>query len=238
MKTLHQIALLQSMATGDFYGHKTVGETKKLGDFGIGTFYQLDGELILLDGLCYQAKGDGSIALVSDEKEISFATISFFEADFEYKLNALSSIDALLETLNRLVFEKGQNRFYAVKIEGFFSSLKVRTAYPQTTPYERLDKILPTNQRLYEYTNQTGTLVGLYCPTYMNTLNMPGWHFHFLSEDKTKGGHLVNLTIQKAKAFFSMLDQFLLHLPETTFFHQLDLGRNLDEIIHHVEKTR
>ena len=40
-------------------GSLTVGELLEYGDLGLGTLDSIDGELIVLDGKAYQAKGSG-----------------------------------------------------------------------------------------------------------------------------------------------------------------------------------
>ena len=56
-------------------------ELKKHGDFGIGTFDALDGEMIVLDGVVYQAKADGHIYQAADNLTTPFATVTYFDSD-------------------------------------------------------------------------------------------------------------------------------------------------------------
>lgn len=53
-------------------------------------------------------------------------------------------------------------------------------------------------QVVFEFTQQQGRLVGFWCPPFVGShLNVPGFHFHFLSADKQRGGHLLEVQVQQ-----------------------------------------
>lgn len=52
-------------------------------------------------------------------------------------------------------------------------------------------------QVVFEFTQQEGMLVGFWCPAFVGSnLNVPGFHFHFLSTDKQRGGHVLQMELQ------------------------------------------
>jgi acetolactate decarboxylase len=67
---------------GVFDGILPIGELKKHGDFGIGTFDALEGEMIVLDGKVYHAKADGRVYSVMDNTSTPLATVTYFNSDF------------------------------------------------------------------------------------------------------------------------------------------------------------
>ena len=79
--TLYQVSTIDALMQGVFDGVQPVGELKRHGDFGIGTFDALDGEMIVLDGVVYQAKADGRIYPVKDSATTPFATVTHFTKD-------------------------------------------------------------------------------------------------------------------------------------------------------------
>lgn len=89
-----------------------------------------------------------------------------------------------------------------------------------------------------EFTEQNikGTLVGLYCPSYMGELNSVGWHFHFLSADKKKGGHILELSLQNATAYLDQTDKFTLILHDDKKFHDLNLAKDMKADIRSAEQ--
>ena len=79
-ESIYQVALLQSLAQGYFDGSITVADLKEHGDTGIGTFDGLNGEMIVLEGVVYQATGDGSVVVPADDETVPFSNVTFFEA--------------------------------------------------------------------------------------------------------------------------------------------------------------
>ncbi len=235
-ESIYQVALLQSLAQGHFDGIITVGELREHGDTGIGTFEGVNGEMIVLEGVVYQAIHDGSIVIPPDSETVPFSNVTFFEPDIQIPLTDVPDMASLQEQLNHMVRENGANLFYMVKIDGDFSAIKVRSEYKQEKPYRELDVALAADQIECDYENISGTMVGLYCPSFMSGLNSIGWHFHFITEDLTRGGHVLQVSIGNADAFFDSTPGFTLMLPEEDGdFQSMDLSRNMDEAIHRAE---
>ena len=233
--TLYQVALLQSLVQGYYDGIVTVEELKRHGDTGIGTFEGVNGEMIVLDGTVYQAVADGSIAIPSEEETIPFSNVTFFDVDETLALSGIADMAALQGAMNGVVNDLGANCFYMVKIEGTFDSIKVRSEYKQEKPYRALDVALAEDQTEFDYEDIHGTIVGLYCPDYMGDLNSVGWHFHFINEDRTRGGHVLQVSVGEAEAVFDMTDGFEMTLSRDTVFQGMELAKNVDEAIHRAE---
>ena len=134
-----------------------------------------------------------------------------------------------------MVEKNGKNLFYFVKMSGTFEKMNVRSEIKQEKPYKTLDKALETDQREFNYDNITGTVVALYCPDYMNGLNTPGWHFHFISDDKTKGGHLLDLQFAKATAEYDATPEVDMCLTDNGDFQQMELANDVSDAIKKVE---
>ena len=232
---IYQVALLQSLVQGYYDGIITVGELKEHGDTGIGTFEGVNGEMIVLDGVVYQALADGSIAIPSDDEKIPFSNVTFFDTDESLDLSGISDMAELQSKLNTVVEEKGSNLFYVVRIDGTFPDLKVRSEYKQEKPYRMLDEALASDQTEFDYENAEGTIVGLYCPDYMGGLHNAGWHFHYISGDLTRGGHVLKVSVDKATALIDATDGFEMVLAEAEDFQEMDLAKNVDEALHKAE---
>ncbi len=233
--TLYQVALLQSLVQGYYDGIVTVGELKRHGDTGIGTFEGVNGEMIVLDGTVYQAVADGSVAIPSDEETVPFSNVTFFDADETCALSDIADMAALQAAMNDVVDRLGANCFYMVKIEGAFSSIRVRSEYKQEKPYRALDVALAEDQTEFDYEDVHGTIVGLYCPDYMGGLNTPGWHFHFINGDRTRGGHVLQVGVAAAEAAFDQTDGFEMALSREAAFQDMALAKDVDEAIHRAE---
>ena len=68
------VSLLDGIYDGDFY----MSEAKEHGDFGIGTFNRLDGELIGFDGEFYRLRSDGKAYPAENRKPPSPETDTTF----------------------------------------------------------------------------------------------------------------------------------------------------------------
>ena len=234
-ETVFQVALLQSLTQGYYDGIIKVSELKQHGDTGIGTFEGVNGEMIVLDGKVYQALGDGSVKEADDNETVPFSNVTFFDKDLSVTLPKTENINSLKETLTKTVNENGKNLFYMVKINGTFQKMFVRSELKQEKPYKTLDKALATDQREFNYENIAGMVVALYCPDYMGGLNTPGWHFHFISDDKTKGGHILELAFDSAQAEFDSTQDFDMYLSDNSDFQKMDLAKDVSSAIKKVE---
>lgn len=234
-ETVYQVALLQSLTQGYYDGVVKVSELKQHGDTGIGTFEGVNGEMIVLDGKVYQALGDGSVKEADDNETVPFSNVTFFDKDLSATLSKINDINSLKDTLTKSVNENGKNLFFMVKINGTFKKMNVRSELKQEKPYKSLDKALATDQREFNYENIKGTVVALYCPDYMGGLNTPGWHFHFISDDKTKGGHILDLAFDSAVAEFDATQDFDMYLPENSDFQKMELSKDVSDAIKKVE---
>ena len=234
-ETIYQVALLQSLTQGYYDGVIKVSELKQHGDTGIGTFEGVNGEMIVLDGKVYQALGDGSVKEADENETVPFSNVTFFDKDGSLELSEINDVNALKEKLSAMVDEKGRNLFYFVKVSGTFDKMNVRSELKQEKPYKTLDKALETDQREFNYDNIKGTVVALYCPDYMGGLNTPGWHFHFISDDKTKGGHILDLQFAGAEAEFDATPEFEMFLPDNDDFQKIELSKDVSDAIKKVE---
>ena len=122
----------------------------------------------------------------------------------------------------------GRNYIRMVRLEGSFAAMTVRSELGQEPPYRPLAEMMAADERVFSYGDVTGTLVGLCCPPFLGGgLNTPGWHFHFLSADRTRGGHVLALSMLSARLTWCHLKRFRLILPETPTFTGMDLGESL-----------
>ncbi|MCR5756752.1 MAG: acetolactate decarboxylase [Selenomonas sp.] len=235
-ESLNQVALLQSLAQGYFGGTVTVKDIRGLGDTGIGTFEGLNGEMIVLDGTVYQALGSGKVVVADDKTLVPYGTVTYFDNDLSLDLKDVQNKETLEKLLNEEVNKCGKNSFYMVKLHTEFSSILFRSEYGSQKPYPTLVEALKGKQTEFTEKNCKGTLVGLYCPAYMGELNSPGWHFHFISDDKKKGGHILELAFKKGTIELDKTDKFTMVLHDDQVFHKLNLAKDMSADIQSAER--
>ena len=232
---LFQVALLQSLMQGEYDGIITVGELKEYGDTGIGTFKGVNGEMIVLDGIVYRAIWDGSVEVAPDSETVPFSNVTFFDVDIKAENVKAESSSELKSILNSIVRKHGRNQFYMAKVTGIFPSILVRSELEQKEPYRPLNDALKTDQREFTYSDIKGTVVALYCPDYMEGLNSAGWHLHFISDDRQKGGHVLDLKVQDGLLELDIISEFAMVVPNRDSFNSKSLEKDLKKEIEQVE---
>jgi len=233
--SMYQVSLLQAFMHGEYDGVVKVGDLKKHGDIGLGTFEGVNGEMIVLDGVVYQAAADGSINVMKDDEKIPFATVTKFDEDGNITNITASNFDDLTDQLNKTIEEYGTNNMYVIKIKGDFSNITVRSVEKQEKPYKEFTDVAAVDQKVFNHTDQTGTLVAVYFPEYMNELNMHGWHLHFLSDDKTKGGHVLGFNGLNGSAQIDEIHEFNMILPTDDTFKTMNFTEDMSNKISSVE---
>ncbi len=231
--TLYQVSTIDALQQGVFDGIQPVGELKQHGDFGIGTFDALDGEMIVVGGSVYQASADGRVYLVPDNLTTPFATVTYFENDFVIGIpETMNFSEFAIVMTDRLPTE---NMVYAVRMHGTFPFMKVRAIPAQQKPYPTLSEAAE-NQSVYTYTDVTGSVVGCYMPVFFEGLNVVGYHLHFLSDDRQTGGHILDFTISEETAVeYDITPEFTMILPTSGDFTTVDLSQDLSEELAEVE---
>lgn len=228
---LYQTSTLNALMEGVYDGSITLKELKQNGNFGVGTFAGLDGEMIVLNGEIYQVRVDGKIYKPEDSIETPFAAVTFFDADQSFTTENVASSEQLIKILDSKL--QTNNIFYAVKIEGLFNHMKTRSVPKQSKPYPPLAKV---SQSVFEFDNIEGTIVGLRCPAYASGVNLPGYHFHFISKDKQSGGHVIDFQLQTAKIEIDATPRFYMELPANVDFYRIDLTGTKQDDLNKVEK--
>jgi acetolactate decarboxylase len=216
---LFQTSIFSALDQGVHEGDFSVKELKKRGDFGIGTFNAIDGEMVVLDGKCFQIKANGIALPASDSMRTPFAEVTFFEPDKVVSLGEFTTYDSLKKQLDKELPTK--NIFHAIKISGTFKYIKARSIPPQKPPYPSLKKVFET-QQILEFRNVRCTLVGFLVPAYIKGINVAGYHFHFVTEDRKAGGHVMECRLEKGVAEIDFTPQFLMILPETNAFFKAE----------------
>ena len=231
---LAQISTIDAILNGVYDGVVDFGTLKKYGDFGIGTFEGLDGEMLGFDGNFYQVKADGIAYPVSDSMETPFASVTFFEIDCNQNLPEGINYEQLQDFLDGVL--PTSNIFYAIKIEGTFSYMKTRSVPVQEKPYPPLVEVTQ-NQPTFEFNDVAGTIVGFRCPAYVAGVNVPGYHLHFLTESRDSGGHVLEFEIVEAVASIDYTSEFLMILPgDDSDFYEVDLTQDKQKELEKAEK--
>ena len=225
---LYQTSTLDALMEGVYDGDVTLGELKRHGDIGLGTFAALDGEMVVLDGVVYQVRLDGKVYRPDDRQITPFAVAAFQQRGQPLHLTDGNGIAALERQLDALL-AADRNIPVLVRIDGVFEYVKTRSVPRQNPPYARLADVAK-KQATFEFRQVKGTIVALRCPAFMQGANLVGWHMHFLTADRAAGGHMLDCRLQQGDAVISRLDGVVVSLPRGPFRQYKPLSRPSSEL--------
>ena len=215
---IFQISTLNMMTTGAYDGACTVEELVKYGNTGLGLFDAANGELIIDEGVCYQADRDCQAVPAGKSSKVPFAALGFTEGKQAFQLETTCSYSNFAEAMDAKFQPEGLNYFYLFKAEAQFETVSFRSFSKQTKPYPSFDEVLSNDEKIVTLQDAQGSLVGLFTPEFFDGINSAGWHLHFLSADKKFGGHVHDFTSSKLDFFCECKHKFSALLPETESF--------------------
>ena len=233
---MYQVSTLQALALGYSRAVIRAGELLQEGDTGLGTFEDVNGEMIVMDGHCYRAVQDGHVSVVGPETGIPFAAVAKLCGEQQFPLMNMPDIESVRTELTLKIEEGfGLNSMHIVRIDGVFEKVDARSEAPYRSHHITLKEVLSQTQEAFIFENIRGSLVGVYFPDYMDGINMPGWHLHFLSEDRSKGGHVFDVSLREGEAKVDKITNIYINLPKEAAFDTYSLKQDLQEEIKSVE---
>ena len=236
---MFQVSTLQALMLGYTKSVITVEELLTHGDIGLGTFEDVDGEMIVLEGHCYQADSKGAISEAKSDKGVPFCAVSHMEEQSAHKIENIFQIEDLKRFLDISIDEAfALNSMHIVRIDGFFNKVMARSEDGLKSRHIELKKILENNQQDFCFENIEGTLVCIYFPDYMDGINATGWHLHFISKDKSLGGHVFDINLKEGTAFFSKISTIEIKFPDTAEFDTYALKEASENDIKAVEQGK
>ncbi len=234
---IYQVSTLQALSLGYSRSVVTVGAFLQHGDIGLGTFEDVNGEMITLDGKCYRAQADGTVIEIGADVGIPFAVTTFFRNDENIPITDVKDLDALKQLLDLKIEEDfGLNSMHVVRIDGTFSEISARSVSAYRAQHVSLKDILQMKQQEFAFRDVAGTLVCVYFPDYMDGINAPGWHLHFLSEDRIHGGHVCDVTVNRATMTVNKISQIQICLPNAPAFDTYSLKEASQDEIKQIEQ--
>ena len=203
------------------------------GDFGLGTFANLDGEMAILDGVIYQVRGDGSVRARADDFPVPFAVVTQFEPEHVFEVNAVAALADLKQACDR--HRESENLFYAIRADGVFETVHARAVRAADAGAQGGLADAAQRQAEFYFRDVEGTLVGFWSPAYSKAFNIPGYHFHFLSRDRTRGGHVIDCAVRALRVGVQTLCDYDVHLPAKGRFLTSDLTKDPSETLSKAE---
>jgi acetolactate decarboxylase len=206
---LFQASTVGALLDGAYEGDVRVGELAEHGDLGLGTFNALDGEMIVLDGIVYRADFEGDVTQAPPATLTPFAAVTWFEPGAAAELGPLAHAE-LLHELDRLLADEGAS--CGVRIDGEFGRVRARSVPRQEPPYRPLAEVV-ADQHVFELERTSGTIVGFRFPDFAAGVEVAGYHLHFISEERDRGGHVLECDLRRGVARIDVSSDLHVELP-------------------------
>ncbi len=212
---VYQFSTISALLDGVYDGDTTVADILRHGDFGLGTFNHLDGEMVILDGVCYRLRADGTATRAAPTDRSPFAAVTRFHPDFEIAIQSRTDRIDVTATIDHQI--RSTNLIYAVRVTGRFYELHTRTVMAQKPPYPPLTQATE-GQAETRFSDVSGTLVGFRTPDFEQGISVAGYHLHFLNSERTGGGHVLDFSLEHGKIAVGGASQMHLSLPTSGAF--------------------
>jgi acetolactate decarboxylase len=230
---LFQASTIGALLEGAFEGDLTFAELSQHGDLGLGTLNHLDGEMIAVDGEFFRADVDGNLSRVPPDERTPFAAVTAFEPDVDQVLDdgALSH-EEVLARIDALVPVAAST--CAIRLDGRFELARVRSVPRQEPPYRPLTEVV-AEQHVFELEDVEGTMVGFRFPTYVEGIEVAGYHLHFISADRSRGGHVLESRSQGLRVRLDPSDDLHVELPPAVELQDAALAADTHAAVEAVE---
>lgn len=219
--TVFQTSLMSALLDGVYDGELTIGELLGHGDFGLGTFNALDGEMVVLDSICYQLRGSGEASVANPALRTPFAVVTHFVPTIRKALPPNLSRAEVVGIVGDLI--PSENYLYAMRITGDFDWVRTRTAARQTKPYPPL-RAATKNEPVIQFDDVSGIVAGFRTPLYERGIGVPGGHVHFIDHDCKRGGHVLDYAIRRGTLELCLATDLHLALPLNKAFGRAHLS--------------
>jgi acetolactate decarboxylase len=223
---------LAALVEGIYRADTTIGRIRQKGNFGIGTFNDLDGEMVILDGNVYCLRPQGDAEVIGDEVRTPFALVTQFEGDTQERFDEPVAEADFEHALLDLI--PSPNLMYALKVEGRFSYVRARSV-PKQSNYLPLAEIAKL-QTVFEFQDVEGVIVGFYTPDFLSGVHMVGLHLHFITADRKHGGHLLGAAPNGVTVSVQHAPSIELGLPLTLDFMTMERKRDMEADLNTVER--
>ena len=232
---LFQASTIGALLDGAYEGDLSFAELAEHGDLGLGTLNGLDGEMIAIDGRFYRADVDGEVGEVEAVARTPFAVVTRFEATVDRRLDGPLDHRGLLARLDELIPADAAS--CAIRLDGLFDLVRARSVPPQTPPYRPLTEVV-LEQHVFELDDVEGTMLGFRFPDYAEGIEVSGYHLHFISADRSRGGHVLASRSEGLRARLDPSSELHVELPPAVNLADPDLAASTHAAVEAVERGR
>ena len=186
---LVQVGTYDYLTQPDFTPLADVREIADGNTMGLGTFANLDGELVMVGGTVYQVRPDGTPREAQESSRTPFMQAIAFRPENNAPVPPGTTC-AQLPALITAVAQKA-NGIIAVRVRGTFTDLVTRSVTADPPPFQPLSQTV-AEQTVFPLGQQRAVLVGFWQGRDALGIGQDGLHLHGLNVDRSAGGHVLS----------------------------------------------
>lgn len=221
MPTLYQYSHFLAVSEGCYDGDITIGQLKKQGNMGLGSFNALDGELVAIGNVFYHCAG-GEVRVSEDSELLNWAAITMFEQIYAFSLNKISSLSQLQDEILKNLLS--YNYLFAFIIKAQVNNIALGSVPKQQKPYRGIAEVIEESI-LINTGKLEANIVGFYAPSFMYPIKSSGLHLHFVDYQACLGGHVLDIDLIYAEIYWQQLNSFNLILPQNEDYKSAIINR-------------
>jgi acetolactate decarboxylase len=231
---LFQASTIGALLDGAYDGDLTFAELAEHGDLGLGTLNGLDGEMVALDGRFYRADVEGTVVEIDPAAKTPFAVVARFEPRIDVEIDGPLDHAVLRARLDELGPAAAAS--CAVRLDGHFDSVRARSVPRQMPPYRPLTEVV-AEQHVFELGDVDGTIVGFRFPDYAEGIEVGGYHLHFISADRSRGGHVLDSRSHGLRVRLDPSSELHVELPPAVDLADPELAAETHAAVEAVERA-
>lgn len=213
-----QAGTLQAVMDGDYYGYWSIDSFKPRGNVGLGTFEGIDGELVVVDGVWWHVLPDGSVEEVAPGTRTPFVQVIDFAPERSTRVSEPLDCGGTLDEAISQEFGFDDASWFVGTLRGEFSEITTRAIDMQYPPYRPFADLVGTENR-FPMSDVNGVAVLVRSPAYAGTLSSAGFHYHFVTENREQGGHVVSCTFARGTIQVQRVEGLEVALPPVEAAH-------------------
>jgi acetolactate decarboxylase len=188
---LRQIGTYDYLVEPNFTGLSQIKTATKGVTFGLGTFDNLDGELVIVGGIGYRIPTTGVPEQITGDELTPFLQAIRFTPTKSGPVPPGTQCSQLIPAINALAATDAG--IVAVRVRGTFTALTTRSVPRQSEPWPSLAQVI-SEQTQFDLSGSRAVLVGFRQANDFLGVGQPGLHLHGLTANKNAGGHVLSCT--------------------------------------------
>lgn len=188
---LTQVGTYDYLTQPDFAGLALIDDVLSDETIGLGTFTNLDGELVIIGGTVFQVKPDGTPRPAAASATTPFLQAVRFRPEVSVPIPPGTECANLIPLIDSAA--RSSDGIVAVRVRGTFTDLTTRSVTADPPPYQPLATTI-AEQTVFPLGAQRAALVGFRQGNDALGIGQPGLHLHGLTSDRAAGGHVLSCT--------------------------------------------